>query len=478
MAKTLDVEKTKQFVGAAWDDSIIPTLCEYIKIPNMSPMFDKEWATNGHVDKVVELFVNWVKAQNVPELELEVLRLEGRTPLLFLTVPSSEKTFDRTVLLYGHLDKQPPLTESWKEGLGPYTPVIKDGKLYGRGGADDGYALFAAITAIKNLKDQGIPHGRAVIIIEASEESGSPDLMPYVHHLKDRIGVPDLIVCLDSGCGNYDQFWLTTSLRGLAAGNLKIEVLKDGYHSGLATGIVPSSFRKLRQVLSKIESEETGEVLVPELHCEIPKERLEQAKQCADALGDAIWKVYPWVEGAEPVTKDNWQLLINRTWKPTIAVTGVDGIPPLAVAGNVLRPYTTVKLSVRLPPRTNAAKAGEALKKALETNPPGCKVSFELEKFAGGWDAPALADWLSESVTSASQSYFGKPPNFLGEGGSIPFMGMLGDMFPQAQFVVTGLLGPESNAHGPNEMLVISMGKAVTACVSQVLRDHYVKFSS
>jgi len=296
---------------------------------------------------------------------------------------------------------------------------------------------------------------------------------------EDRIGTPDLIVCLDSGCGTYDQFWLTTSLRGLIAGNLRVDVLRDGVHSGHGTGIAASSFRILRNVLSRIEDPVTGEILVPELHCEIPQARLDQAKSCADTLGDAIWEELPWAGKTVPVLKDNTQLLLNRNWRPSLAVTGVEGIPPLATAGNVLRPYTAVKLSLRLPPRANSSKAAEALKAVLEKDPQyGAVVSFEVDKNASGWDAPAMASWLEKSIHDASSTYFKKPANFLGEGGSIPFMGMLGEMFPEVQFVVTGLLGPESNAHGPNEMLVIEMGKHLTSCVAQVLRDHTAHFKS
>eukprot|EP01122_Echinamoeba_exundans_P003106 TRINITY_DN1325_c0_g1_i3.p1 TRINITY_DN1325_c0_g1~~TRINITY_DN1325_c0_g1_i3.p1 ORF type:complete len:384 (+),score=108.08 TRINITY_DN1325_c0_g1_i3:732-1883(+) len=381
--------------------------------------------------------------------------------------------------MYGHMDKQPPLTDAWAPGLGPYTPVIRDGKLYGRGGADDGYAIFGAITALKALQEQGAHHGRIVLIVEACEESGSPDLPHYIEHLKERIGVPDLIVCLDSGCGTYDQFWVTTSLRGLAAGVLKVEIIKEGSHSGHASGIVPSSFRILRQILSRLEDENTGVVKPKELYCEIPAERLAQAKSCAEVLGHTIFEEFKWVEGAKPVTEDVYEAMLNRTWRPTVSTVGVAGIPSLDMAGNVLRTHTAVKLSIRLPPRVNAPQAAAFLKEFLEKDPPyGAKVTFEWDKAGSGWDAPALAPWLEKSLNDASNLFYKKPANFLGEGGSIPFMGMLGALFPQAQFCVTGVLGPENNAHGPNEMLVIDMGKRVTACVSKIVADHYTHFKA
>jgi len=466
-------QKTTKFIGDLWDTSIVPTLSKYIEVPNASPAYDKEWATNGHMDKAVEILTDWVKGQHVQNLHLEVLKLDGRTPLVYMTVPASTPEFKHTVFLYGHLDKQPPFS-GWNEGLGPYKPVIRDGKLYGRGGADDGYAIFSAIGSIKCLQEQGIPYARYVIIIEASEESGSPDLPFYLNHLKDRIGTPDFIICLDSGCMNYEQLWLTTSLRGIIAGDLHVQILKEGVHSGKASGIVPSSFRILRQLLNRLEDLETGEIKPKELHVQIPPETLDQVKGCAEALGEQIWKEFPLVDAAKPVSHDPNTLLLNRNWQPTLSITGVDGIPNLDQAGNVLRPYTTVKVSVRLPPTLNAQKAADCLKNLFEKDPPyNAKVEFKGEKMGAGFNAPALAPWLDAALTHASNTYFGKPVRFSGEGGSIPFMGMLLEKFPEAQFAILGLLGPESNAHGPNEMLVIDYGKKLTCCIVSLLADHH-----
>lgn len=438
-------------------------------------MYDPNWATNGYQEQAVELLVKWANDQNLEGYSLEVVKLPNRTPLIFIQVEG--KNTQETVLLYGHLDKQPPLTESWRKGLGPYTPVIENGKLYGRGGADDGYSIFSALTAIKALQIQKVPHARCVVVIEACEESGSPDLPAYINHLEKRIGSPTLIVCLDSGCGNYEQFWLTTSLRGLLAGNLEVRVLKDGVHSGHGSGIVPSSFRILRHLLSRIEDPETGKILVKELYVDIPQHRLEQTKLCAQALGHQIHGEFPWYGNTKPPVNDLTELLLNRTWRPTLCVTGVDGIPPLTNAGNVLRTHTTVKLSIRLPPGVDAKKVGETVKQVLEKDPPhGAHVSFTPDKAGNGWESPALAPWLEKSLQKASNGFFQKPPNFIGEGGSIPFMGMLGEKFPKAQFVITGVLGPESNAHGPNEFLEINMAKNITSCVASILADHYQEF--
>ncbi len=466
----MNADSIRKHIDATWDREIVPQLVEYIKIPNKSPMFDAKWAEHGYMDQAVELMEKWAHAQPIEGMKLEVVRLPNRTPLIFIEIPGDG---DDCVLLYGHLDKQPEMT-GWAEHLGPWKPVIEGDKLYGRGGADDGYAIFGSLAAILALKEHKVPHSRCVVMIEACEESGSYDLPYYVDHLADRIGNPSLVVCLDSGCGNYDQMWLTTSLRGMTGGNLIVKVLEEGVHSGDASGVVASSFRILRQILSRLEDEDTGNILPPELHAEIPAQRAEQAKQCADVLGDAVYSKFPWLGGMRPISDDPVELVLNRTWRPALAITGVAGLPDLDSAGNVLRPMTGVKVSLRLPPTLDATAGGEFVKKLLERDPPyGATVEFQLEKAGSGWNAPDLSPWLTESADRASQAYFGPPAAYMGEGGSIPFMGMLGEKFPGAQFLITGVLGPHSNAHGPNEFLHIPTGKRVTMCVAQVVADHY-----
>jgi acetylornithine deacetylase/succinyl-diaminopimelate desuccinylase-like protein len=466
----MDSSKVDRFVGTLWDDDIVPQLVDYIRIPNKSPMFDADWQQHGYMDDAVALMETWARAQPIAGMTVEVVRLQGRTPLIYIEVPGQG---DDCVLLYGHLDKQPEMT-GWAEGLGPWQPVLRGDKLYGRGGADDGYAIFGSLAAIRALQDQQLPHSRCVILIEACEESGSYDLPHYVDHLAARIGRPSLVVCLDSGCGNYDQLWCTTSLRGMAGGNLKVSVLEEGVHSGDASGVVPSSFRLLRQLLSRFEDEQTGRITLDELHVDIPAERREQAARAAQVLGDEVHSKFPFLPGMQPMHTDLAELVLNRTWRPALSVTGVDGMPPLASAGNVLRPHTAVKLSLRLPPTLEGERAGRLLREVLLRDPPnGARVEFELEKSSGGWNAPPMQDWLTAAIDGASREFFGAPAMFMGEGGSIPFMGMLGEKFPGAQFMITGVLGPHSNAHGPNEFLHIPTGKRVTASVARVLAEHY-----
>jgi acetylornithine deacetylase/succinyl-diaminopimelate desuccinylase-like protein len=463
-------------VSDDWDASIVPQLKDYIRIPAKSPMFDADWQEHGFLDTVVHSAARWIEAQKVTGLKLEVIRLEGRTPVLFFEVAAT-KAAQNTVLMYGHLDKQPEFS-GWRNDLGPWTPVLQEGKLYGRGGADDGYAAYAAIAAIKALKSQNIAHPKIVGLIETAEESGSFDLLSYVDALKTRMGEVGLVICLDSGAGNYDQLWLTNSLRGNVSGVLKVEILTEGVHSGDASGLVPSSFRIMRQVLDRLEDSATGRLLPASFHCEVPTERLQQAKATAAILGDEIYKPFPWAHYdcggstafALPTTSDPLQALLNRTWTPTLSVTGAEGFPDLQNAGNVLRPYTAFKLSLRLPPLVEADKAVQELKTLLEDNAPyQARVTFERGSGATGWNAPDTASWFEAALNSASQTHFGAPCGYIGQGGTIPLMNMLSKGFPKAQMMVCGVLGPKSNAHGPNEFLHVPYAKKLTAAVAEVI---------
>lgn len=466
----MNLQELNHYIGECWDRSILPTLSEYIRIPNKSIHFDPQWQEHGHMRRAAELLAGWCRKEAPAGSQVEILELPDRTPLLFIDVPASNGIASQEcVLMYGHMDKQPEF-DGWEAGLAPWTPVMRGTRLYGRGGADDGYAVFSSLLAIKALAAQGLPYSRCVILIEASEESGSPDLPAYVEAFKDRIGEPTLVVCLDAECGNYDQWWCTTSLRGNLVGVLRVDVLREGVHSGMASGIVPSSFRIARALLNRIEDPNSGEILVRELHGRIPPERITEATAAAKALGADVFGKFPRVSGLKPAVEEPAEQLLNSTWRPTLSVTGADGMPSLPNAGNVLRPFTALKLSFRLPPGVDAEAASRIVKRELERDPPfGAQVTFTAEPAAAGWDAPATAPWLREAIQAASTQVFGREAMWMGVGGTIPFMGMLHEQFPKTQFLVTGVLGPQSNAHGPNEFLEVSMAKKVTACVSLVV---------
>lgn len=477
----LDTLAARDFVNEKWDTDILPALTDYIAVPAKSPAFDPDWAQNQYLEKVVRDAAQWAERQQIRGLTLEVVRLPGRTPVIFFDAPATRPDDGDTVLLYGHLDKQPEFS-GWRSGLGPWTPSYQDGKLYGRGGADDGYAIYASLTALLALDRQGVPRPRCVGLVETCEESGSYDLLPYVDALRPRLGNVALVICLDSGAGNYDQLWLTTSLRGMVSGTLEVQVLDEGIHSGDASGVVPSSFRILRHLLDRLEDSGTGRLLPESFHCEIPAERIDQAQQTARILGDQVWQRFPWSCGADggfvlPMTTTPDQALLNRTWRPTLSVTGAEGLPPITQAGNVLRPRTAFKLSLRLPPLVDGVKACQELKALLEDDAPyNARVTFRPDPgVASGWNAPGLDDWLRTALDSASQNQFGAPCGYIGQGGTIPLMNLLQQGFPKAQFMVCGVLGPQSNAHGPNEFLHVPFGKKLTAAVAEVIAALPVK---
>jgi acetylornithine deacetylase/succinyl-diaminopimelate desuccinylase-like protein len=468
-------DRTNEWVDQQYTSSILPKLIEYIRIPNKSPSFDPQWQAHGHMDRAVALCADWAR-ENLPEgATLEVLQLGARTPVIFIEIPASGSASGDTVLLYGHLDKQPEMT-GWREGLGPWQPVLEGDKLYGRGGADDGYAIFASLTAINALRRDGLPHARCVVLIEACEESGSYDLPAYIDHLRPRIGELSLVVCLDSGCANYDQLWSTTSLRGVVVGTLSVSLLREGVHSGDGTGVIAASERVIRMLLGRIEDVNTGVMSVPALFTEIPAQRVAQARRTAEVIGAETYSKFPLQPFVRPVSDDVVELILNRTWRPGLAITGAEGWPLPREAGNVLRPSTTLKLSIRIPPEVDADAAERELKRVLEADPPyGASVTFDGRGGSPGWNAPLLAPWLEQALDAASQRHFGKPAMYMGEGGTIPFMHMLGEKFPAAQFFITGILGPHSNAHGPNEFVHIPTVKRVTRCVADVLAAHAVR---
>ena len=475
----MNLADIKPFLDRKWDEELIPRLVEYVKVPAKSPAFDASWSAHGHLAAVIKSAEAWARAQALAGLQLEIVEIPGKTPCLFFDVPATNGLGgDKTVLFYGHLDKQPEM-DGWRDRFGPWIPVIEDDKLYGRGAADDGYAIYAALTVIAALDGQKVRRPRCVGIIETCEESGSPDLPAYLDKLAPRFGDVQLVAGLDSGCGNYEQLWMTTSLRGLAGGTLTVEVLEEGVHSGKASGIVPSSFRIARQLLNRLDDPETGRLIDPAFHASIPAERLEQAKAAGEILGDQVWKEFPWVgcshgpDGhahALPTTMDPVEAILARSWRPALSVTGAGGFPTIDSAGNVLRPKTSLKLSLRLPPTVDGQQATQAMKRLLEANPPyNARVSFSADWGATGWNAPETAAWLRRAADAASRAAFGKDAAWIGEGGTIPFMNMLGEKFPRAQFLITGVLGPHSNAHGPNEFLHIPYVKKLSAAVASIV---------
>ncbi len=448
----------------------MPSLEEFVRIPALSPAFDQDWELSGHLNSAINHLHDWIRTRDLPGATIAVEKLPGLTPLLVVDVPAtSAAASGGTTLLYGHLDKQPAL-DGWSEGLGAWEPVQRDGRLFGRGAVDDGYAGYAAITAIESVRAAGGIHGRCVLLLETSEESGSPDLPAYLDHLAARLGSVALVVCLDSGSGDYERLWLTTSLRGLASVSVTVSLLRSGVHSGMAGGPVASSFRVIRQLLDRLEDSATGSILLQELTAEIPADRIEETRATAATVPGAWQVLLPLLEGVQLDSDDEVELHLRNTWRPALEVIGAAGLPSPGDAGNVLRPSTTLRLSFRLPPTVNADVALDAITRALTTDPPlGAHVDVTDAEAANGWNAPATAEWLKDALDSASDGVFGQPWRALGVGGSIPFMGLLHEAHPDAQFVITGALGPDSNAHVPDESLNLEYAGKVTEAIAVIL---------
>jgi acetylornithine deacetylase/succinyl-diaminopimelate desuccinylase-like protein len=470
---TLGLDAVERHVAAAWPADILPPLEQFIAIPALSPGFDADWEAHGHLAAAAQLIAAWCRQRPIDGVSVSIEQLPGLTPVVVVEVPAfGAGVPDDAVVLYGHFDKQPEMA-GWRKDLGPWTPVRDGERLYGRGGADDGYSVFASLVAIEAVRAAGGSHARCVVVVEGSEESGSSDLPAYIAALAGRLGSPSLVVCLDSGALDYDRLWVTTSLRGMIGGTLTVEILEEGVHSGTASGIVPDSFRIARSLLDRIEDPSTGTVTLEPCYVDIPQDRQDEAEATADVLADLPSAEFPFVSGAGPVTDDPVVQLLARTWAPALTVTGADGLLPTTKAGNVLRPSTALRLSLRLPPTCDADRALDAVRDALLADPPyGASVRFDGTETGNGWNAPEFAPWLRHALDAASHRCFGAPACAYGEGGSIPFMGMLGARYPDAQFVITGVLGPHSNAHGPNEFLDLPMGRAVTVTIASILDAH------
>lgn len=454
----VDLPDALAFSAAAWQDGglALEGLKSFIRVPNVSPGYDPEFFTNGLIIKAIDTVKAWIEAQGIAGLTTTLFAEPGCEPLLLVEIPGTAAPGAPVVLAYGHLDKMPPLdAPGWSAGLFAYDPVIRDGKVYGRGTNDDGYNCFLVITALKYLQSKGLAYPKVTLILETGEESGDTEIQQYLERLRPKIGDVDLILVLDGEAQDYQTFWGCTSLRGIVNGVLDISHLATPCHSGMATGLVPSTFRIARILLSRIEDAATGEVLLREAHApEIPATRIEQCRLIAAQLGDRSHAIVSPLPGAELLSKDNAELLLAKAWKPGLAVTGCDGIPSVGDGSNVMRTRTALKLSLRLPPGVNAEVTAAALKRVLEADPPyGAKVTYTAVSAGNGWKGPDLSGKIDVAMREATRAVFGGVPLYYGEGGSIPLCNKFQELWPDAQLLVSGCAGTDSNPHGYDESL-------------------------
>jgi acetylornithine deacetylase/succinyl-diaminopimelate desuccinylase-like protein len=469
----MDAAVNRKLVDEEWE-AAIPSLQEFVRIPNLTVALDKEWPTNGLLDKAVDHMVQWVKSQNVTGCTVQSFKDEGFSPLMLVEVAAtkgSSKEGD-TFLMYGHLDKMPH-GPGWDEDIAPTCGLRRDDKIYGRGAGDDGYAVYASLIAVKVLQKQGIEHPRIVIIAETSEESGSPHLGHYVEKLQNQIGTPTAVFCLDATCEDWSTMWLTTSLRGICMGTVEVGLLKTGLHSGFGSGIVPDAFRVARMLLARVEDPETGKIKLPELGTKVPVERQVQGKALASKFPDLhLQRGIAWRDGARPQYDANaYAVYMANTWEPALTVTGFDGLPPPETAGNVLNPSVRMKLSIRLPPLVEEQSVKNALKEAFEKDVPyGASVKADFTQYASGWNCAELSPEMEKALQNACKANFdGKEMGHSGTGGTIPLLDMLSKMFPEASLIVTGVMGPGTNMHGPNEFVPIDFTKRITAAIAMTM---------
>ena len=464
---SVDLDRLMARADELWEESIIPSLSDFIEIEALSPSFEPNWKEKGELNETINLFTKWLVDQELEGMEYKVHTIDERTPVLLVTV---EGTGPGEVIFYSHLDKQPSRPKLWSEGLHPLKGVRREPWLYGRGALDDGYGGYVCITALKMLQEQGVPYPRSHFLIETCEESGSYDLPPYLELLTEDLGEPDLIVVLDSGGPDYEHIWVTEALRGLVAGNLSVKVSNEGVHSGMSGGVIPSSFRIQRMLLDRVEDSKTGEILVPEMHVEISDKVRKEAEELGNLLGDELWSQLPVVDTLRPQNEGVAEILLDMNWRPAMSVIGANGMPPTQTAGNVLRTHTDLKLSFRIPPGVNSEIIDSIVKETLENNPPyGSKVEYTPDAAADGFHAPAMDGKIADALSSASLHITGLPPMATWVGGTIPFMAMMQKKYPSAQFFCTGTGGPGNNAHGPDEKLHIPSSKRLTAVLSATI---------
>lgn len=455
---SINPEKLKQFVESEFTNNALPSFKTFLTIENCTPAYDPDWDKNGLLKSAAShLKAYALKSSGVQGLNAILSSDEGKTPFLLVTVDSTSGD-GKSILLYGHFDKQPP-NSGWSQGLGPYLPVEKDGYLYGRGSADDGYAFYAMLTIIKALQNFNIPHPKFVIILEGSEESGSIDLPIYIEEYQQFIGQPDLILALDSGIIDYNRIWLTSSLRGVVSCDLTVKTLTKGVHSGKGSGIAPESFMIIRKLLSKLE-DYNDQSRMKDFEVEIPDSEKTKISKAVEVMGDDWCSKIPILPGMKLLGDTPTDRLINWTWKPALTVAGARGIPNVKDAGNVLRPYTTLYLSIRTPPTFDGILNGKKILEDITNQTPfNSTVLIENYEAFNGSLIKEPSDNLKSQIDNLAKNYISGGMAQIPVGISIPFTTIFSQYFPKSQILVTGCAGVDSNAHGPNERLNLSYTK-------------------
>jgi acetylornithine deacetylase/succinyl-diaminopimelate desuccinylase-like protein len=465
----MDYEAALEFARAAWSPggSALEGLSAVIRIPNITSDYDPTFLTNGLVHTAISTARDWIISQGIPGATVRLFDAPGTYPVLLVDVPADRS--DVTTAVYGHIDKMPHLDASgWSAGLSATDPVVRDGHLYGRGTADDCYSWYLAITSLKFLISAGLPRSRVLIFIESCEESGEDEFRDFLRDIAPTLPRLDRVFILDGSRGDLGTAWFCTSLRGIVTANLDVRHLARPCHSGMATGIVPSTFRIARGLLDRVEDAATGEIHLPAARVAPPESAAETARAVAERLAGKL--AIDLIPGAQLIEGGIERRLIANWWEAGLSITGADGLPPIAKAGNVLRERTALRLSLRIPPTAERFECGRQLKETLETDPPyGAKVVCEILSCCPGWSTRELSNKTKETIAKATQAVFRQPPIYFGAGSSVPISGAFQEFWPDAEVTVTGVAGDESYCHGFDENINLEYAAKWTAMFAGIL---------
>lgn len=497
-SQSIDINDLLTTIDKFWKSSIKSDFEQFVRIESITPQYVMGSTAEKlkGICEALNLAMDWVNKQSdlnatltagIPQgspcaanqahetVETDAAHL---TPILLIQIPGTAPEGSGSVLMYGHWDKQAIAdVKAWNEPkgsmkTGPFQPNIANGRLYGRGTADDGYALFFSIAAIQALRANGIPYPTVNFILDFDEEGGSVNLERYLEKFSFKIGTPDLCITLDSGAGDYNRIWNTTTERGIVTGTLTVKVLTDSVHSGDGSGIIPNPQRIMRHLLSRLEDPVTGKILPSEFQVEVPATYLADVFSQATNIVPSTIKGFPWFGYATTAASNPVELILNRIWRAGLAVTGVDGLPSTAAANNVVVGSVSYQLSLRLPPPLRIDEVQRQLKDLFEKDPPyGATVTYDYEgaPAANGWMSPPQPRWLSEAIDQASQVLFQQPSAPLGDGGTQPVLAILKEKFKETLFFASGVAGPGNNEHAANENLNIKYAEQLSACEAYVL---------
>ena len=462
-------------ISKIFNTTTLPNLMNFIRIPNTSPEFDPDWDKNNLLLKASKLIITFIKTLQLKNTEITLLKDENHTPFILTETKSSKEKEKNTILFYAHIDKQPNC-EGWDKGKSATNPIIENGRLYGRGSIDDGYAIYSILTAIKYCQDNNLFTNRIICIFECSEESSSDDLNYYFDKLIPFFGNDiSLFCCVDLTCLDYKKMWIVNCIRGVMDFDVKIYTLNNDIYSNFTKGVFPDNFMIFRKLCDLLRNEK-GEFLIPELiisEDKIPKDRKKELEEASKEIGIDFIKVLPLYNNTKPMKDDIYKLLLNNIWKVSMIIKGIDGIPDKKYEGNILSKGLKARIQMRIPPLLNGKKAFEAIKKKfIENTPFNSKVEVEMIGIDDGWNDKNFSERSKNVFNYVSKIGFGNDVGFKFDGGSVPFIQYFENKYPKSQIANLGIRGYECNEHGPNESIDLDACKKFIAALVILMSEY------